>query len=144
MGFGICHRLLVQLSQRQPQDAQPQFRYQDLDGKNEGVQIPPCDGLTLILACRSIQRAEAAHNRLHELLDVHVEKQKKLPGYDGHADLFRSNVKIEIEYLDLAKMSTIFQFSRNIKNKYVKTHALRFLLPAHDPPNSVGSHMYHT
>jgi 3-keto steroid reductase len=67
-------------------------------------------GLTLIMACRSTKRAEVARTKLYSHLDAHIEHQKKLPGYDGHADTFRSNLKIEIQYLDLAIIQSILRF----------------------------------
>lgn len=76
--------------------------------------IPTCDGLTLIMACRSEKRAEAARKMLYTFLDAHVAKLQAQKGYDGHADVFRKNVKIEIHQLDLASLDTVFRCANEI------------------------------
>ncbi|KAH9922393.1 uncharacterized protein B0H18DRAFT_1018184 [Fomitopsis serialis] len=61
IGFGTCHRLLVQLSQRRPPDAQPFFTSVLPSSELPSVE-PACD-LTIIMACRSTQRAEEARQK---------------------------------------------------------------------------------
>jgi 3-keto steroid reductase len=76
-------------------------------------------GLTLIMACRSVKRAEAARTKLYGYLDAHISLQRKLPGYDGHADTFRGNLKIEIQYLDLSIIQSVFRFGKALSQQCV-------------------------
>jgi 3-keto steroid reductase len=110
VGFGICQRLLFQLCEKDPQDARPQSFSPDAN-----YDLPPeCDGLTLIMACRSTKRAEEARTLLLSLFDSHIDKLRKQPGYDGHAHEFRKNVNIEIHALDLASISSVFRFAEGM------------------------------
>ncbi|KAF7330838.1 hypothetical protein MVEN_02423100 [Mycena venus] len=87
----------------------------DGHGSEEALRV---DGLTLILACRSTQKAEAARKELYQELDAHITRLRAQPDYDGHAEVFRRNVKIEVEYLDLAVLSSVFHFSEQMSKQY--------------------------
>lgn len=115
IGFGICHRLLIQLSQSSPPDAKPQFR--SLRDTGGDVRVEPCDGLTLVLACRSEQRAMEARKKLLGLLDEHIQQERCKPGYDGHADVFRENLRIDFHPIDLAVVSSVFRFGDRLAEK---------------------------
>ncbi|KAG7093621.1 hypothetical protein E1B28_007285 [Marasmius oreades] len=119
IGFGICQRLLYQLSESSPPDANlPVEQKLSLTGDtDDGIQTP-CQGLTLILACRSKKRAEAAMEKLFTLLDEHIEKLKKRKGYDGHAEVFRKNLRLKFHELDLGMLSTVSKFSNELKENY--------------------------
>jgi len=117
VGFGICRRLLFQLCLSNPPDSWPQAWANPSDSHGS-AETPPVDGLTLIMACRSTQRAEAARKDLYKELDVYIARLRARPGYDGHADVFRRNLKIEIEYLDLAVLSTVFNFAVRVSKQY--------------------------
>ena len=119
IGFGICERFLLQLSSTNPSDAQPQkkiFSTWASASKNE-APISNVQGLTLILACRNMKKAASARTELYSRLDAHIKKQRMLPGYDGHADSFRENLKIEIHYLDLAVIRSVFRFNAELSQK---------------------------
>lgn len=120
LGFGICQRLLFQLCQAQPSDALP---------SQDGHKIPndtriadilqlPCEGLTLILACRRVERAVNAKKRLLRLLDGHIASLKRTSSYDGHAEKFRQNVRIQVHSVDLCIMSSVFDFCKELTDKY--------------------------
>jgi len=111
LGFGICQRLLFQLCDTHPTDSLPQSFAKSFD------TAPKPDGLTLILACRSRQRAEVARTDLLRLLDTHVSRLQKQPGYDGHAHEFRKNVVIDVVILDLAELSSVFKFAEDVASK---------------------------
>lgn len=64
-----------------------------------------------------MKKAEAARTKLYTILDEHVEKHRKLPGYDGHAESFRENLKIEIHCLDLADIHSVFRFGIELAQK---------------------------
>ncbi|RDB19578.1 3-keto-steroid reductase [Hypsizygus marmoreus] len=117
VGFGICQRLLFQLCEVNPTDALPQSFALDSDTSDLGLSSG-YDGLTLIMACRSTKRAEAARTELLGLLDAHVAKLRKRKDYDGHADEFRKNVVIDIVSLDLAMISSVFKFADEVSTKY--------------------------
>ncbi|KAJ7163812.1 3-keto sterol reductase [Mycena crocata] len=117
VGLGICRRLLFQLCVSNPPDSWPQpwAHAPDTHGSPESLRG---DGLTLIMACRSTARAEAARKQLYVELDAHIAELRRRPGYDGHADVFRRNAKIEIEYVDFAVLSTVFDFAAQISKRH--------------------------
>ncbi|KAJ7638389.1 3-keto sterol reductase [Roridomyces roridus] len=43
---------------------------------------------------------------------------ERVPGYDGRADNFRRNLKIETEHLDLSVLSSVFTFGENISKRH--------------------------
>lgn len=69
------------------------------------------------MACRSVKKAEVARQSLYKKLDAHITQQKKLPEYDGHAERFRENLRIEIHSLDLAVIQSVFNFATEISAK---------------------------
>lgn len=101
VGFGICHRLIFQLSTGSRGPASNELELN-------------CDGLTLILACRSKQRAEAARAKLYDIADEQVRRAKRSPDYDGRAEIFRKNLQIAIHILDLADIQSVFHFADEI------------------------------
>jgi 3-keto steroid reductase len=116
VGFGICHRLVLQFSHRNAPDTQIKA---GTPGNSGGPYS--CAGMTIIMACRNKKRAEVAREKLFGLLDAEIAKQKTEPGYDGHAELFRQNLRIEVHHLDLAIMETIFHFGEELSQKWVFT-----------------------
>ena len=120
VGFGICHRLLVQLSQPIAPDAQPQFKSLFPEkAPQDNARTEEHDGLTLIMACRSQSKALKARTKLLRLLDEHVEEQRQRSGYDGYAERLRENVQINFHYVDMSKMTTVFAFCDELTQKYV-------------------------
>lgn len=117
VGFGICHRLLDQLFQTEPPDARPQFTSEGSRASDAHSEIVACEGLTLIMACRSTTRAKVAREKLYRLVDTRIQKEKAKVGYGGHAERFRSNLAIDVYYLDLAVVQTIFQFAEDLSQK---------------------------
>ncbi|KAK7061314.1 hypothetical protein R3P38DRAFT_3383539 [Favolaschia claudopus] len=118
VGLGICRRLLHQLCLSNPPDSWPQRWASPSTDSRGSEDALSCDGLTLIMACRSTQRAEAARKELYHELDAYVAELRTKPDYDGHADVFRRNLTIEVEYLDLAVLSSVFDFSTRISKRY--------------------------
>lgn len=120
VGFGICQRLLLQLSQSSPPDAYPPFEASFGSQEREGDAFPlPCEGLTLIMACRSLPRAEAARTKLYNCLDSDIARRQKSPDFDSHAISFRKNLTIEVHVVDLANLTTIFKFAEDIAHQFV-------------------------
>ena len=107
----MCRRLLVQLSQKFPPDAEPQF-ISLTPGKAPQDDAPTesYDGLTLILACRSRKKALDARQRLLRLFDRHVAAERRRPGYDGHAERFRENLQINFHEVDMSSTRSVFKF----------------------------------
>jgi len=79
------------------------------------------EGITLIMACRSVKRAESAKERLYSLLDAYIEGLKANPDEYIHAKRYRGNVDIRIHALDLAVMNSVFQFAEEIVKQCVIT-----------------------
>ncbi|KAI6046467.1 NAD(P)-binding protein [Pisolithus marmoratus] len=108
VGFGICHRLLVQLSSNHCEDANPKYPFHDLSSSAE-LQLP-CDGLTL--------SPRAAKSQLYRLLDKHISQLRGSPHYDGRADKFRQNLVIAIHPIDLACVRSVFDFVDDVTQTY--------------------------
>lgn len=121
VGLGICHRLLVQLSHASPPDAFPQASSHEQSLSQSPFFPARC--LTLILACRSAERANAARQRLLKMIHGEVARQKKFPGYDGQAEEFCRGLQIDCLSLDLASMDSIFEFSKEASRRYVSSHS---------------------
>ena len=122
IGFSICHRLLIQLSYRNPPDTLPQpevLKRAHIDEQLKDVEqeYSGCEGLTVIMACRNAGKAESARKELLQLLDEDIAQRKKRPDYDGWAEKFRENVQIDVGQLDLASMSSVFKFAEEVKRK---------------------------
>ncbi|KAJ8587674.1 NAD(P)-binding protein [Rhizopogon salebrosus TDB-379] len=115
VGFGICQRLLPQVTSRSPTDAQPHYDFHVKQNIDDEVSF---SGLTLILACRSRQRGEAARDTLHRLVDERVRQLETLPGYDGHAGNFRRHLTIAVHTVDLVHIQSVFRFADEV----TKTH----------------------
>ncbi|KAG8882016.1 hypothetical protein FRB97_008790 [Tulasnella sp. 331] len=115
VGFGICERLLLQLSKSSPPDASLH---------PEGIPVTqtlpptPVSGLTLILACRNPSRAQAARKKLLKLLDSHIEDRRVIRGYDGHADVFRKGLRIDFVKCDLSTSTGAFDFCDQVEKSY--------------------------
>ncbi|KAJ7895983.1 hypothetical protein B0H14DRAFT_2679893 [Mycena olivaceomarginata] len=103
VGFGICRRLLFQLSLSNPPDAWPQRWATPAADSHGSEETVPVDGLTLIMACRSTQRAEAARKELYLELDAHIAQAAHETG---------------VEYLDLAVLGSVFNFAAHLSKQY--------------------------
>ncbi|KAI0632626.1 hypothetical protein C8Q77DRAFT_1218157 [Trametes polyzona] len=119
VGFGICHRLLVQLSSPQPSDAEPYFNVER--EKARGLELPqrsPDAGVTIVMACRDAKRAQDARDKLYKLLDKHIAHLT--PGSEEHAyaNVFRKNVRLDIERLDLSTVKSVLEFGKAVAEKY--------------------------
>ena len=106
-----------------PSDALPQRRVSQSLSIDENATIniedlTSYEGLTLILACRDVQKAEQAREDLQNLLDTEITRlQGQNADEAEHARRFRENVKIVTHRLDLASIESIFNFSRLIKSR---------------------------
>ena len=137
LGFGICHRLLFQLSSSTCEDAIPKYAFHSASDILK--ELPPrCDSLTLILACRSRQRAEAAKQQLYDLLDQHIAQLQRFTHYDGHAEKFRRNLVIAIHTIDLAHVRSIFNFADEVAQTLVSSPSA----PVSYSDLIVGTHMF--
>ncbi|KAI0669094.1 hypothetical protein C8Q78DRAFT_978735 [Trametes maxima] len=116
VGFGICHRLLVQLSYAHPSDAEPHFNV----GQHKlNVQTrPPDAGTTIVMACRDPKRAQDARDKLYRLLDKHIAGLRKSSDEHAYATAFRRSVRLDTERLDLASVKSVLDFGRTVSQKY--------------------------
>ncbi|KAI0716004.1 hypothetical protein C8T65DRAFT_642505 [Cerioporus squamosus] len=128
VGFGICHRLLVQLSSPNPPDAQPFFKldvsdttYANVAADNRIVDEYTFDadaGVTIIMACRDLKRAEDARTKLYGLLDKHISRLRTGSEEEQYARRFRKNARLELEMLDLSSVRSVLEFGRSVSQKY--------------------------
>lgn len=118
VGFGVCHRLLVQLSQTSPPDASPEAQKSPLTLEPASTSpYIPASGATLILACRSQKRAEVARGQLLQLLDDDLAR-KKTKGVDvRHGELFRKNLDIQMVSLDLSSVGKVLACAEDVKRR---------------------------
>jgi 3-keto steroid reductase len=118
VGYGICERLLEQLCYVSPPDLEPQFRnLLDTAAIDQLPLNPPAEGLTLVLACRSMSRADAARKSLLKDLDERMADQRRRLGPNPHAERFRANLRIEMQYIDMALMSSVFNAAAELCQK---------------------------
>ncbi|KAI9449638.1 NAD(P)-binding protein [Lactarius psammicola] len=116
VGFGICRRLLYNLAQTSPDDSRPLF---PLSGATNATDIAyPCAGLTLIMACRSRQRAEDARTLLLELFEKDVAPLRSSPGGADRVAAFRKNLVVAIHSLDLASIQSTLAFADEVARTY--------------------------
>ena len=121
IGFGICHRLLHNVLQNSttPDDAGPVFPRSGAEGESQGIEYP-CDGLTLIMACRSRQRAENARKKLLKMFEDDVAQF--LLGSSGReaeterrrVEKFCENLVVEVHLLDLASVKSTLAFADEV------------------------------
>lgn len=127
VGFGVCHRLLIQLSYARPPDARPFF---NVDSENATYGYPtqgiadeytfdPDAGVTIIMACRDPKRAQDARTKLYALLDKHIAKLVWASEEEKYAKRFRQNARLELEVLDLSSVKSVLDFGKTVSQKYV-------------------------
>lgn len=110
----------MQLSQKTSLDAQPQFRSLLPCTNSLDTAVPESyDGLTLIMACRSQQKALAARRKLLHLLDQHIAREKQRVDYDGYAERFRKTLEINFHEVDMSMASSVYHFAEEVSEKYV-------------------------
>jgi len=108
------------LAQISPDDARPLFprRSGDTDDDDERGLEYPCVGLTLIMACRSRQRAEAARAQLVQLFEHDVARSMRggAPSSDGTERIaaFRASLVVAIHVLDLASVQSTLAFASQV------------------------------
>ena len=78
------------------------------------------DGLTLIMACRDPKRASGARTQLLALLDKHIADLEAGSKEREYAEVFRRNVRIEMEVLDLASVRSVLAFGKTVSQKCVR------------------------
>ena len=123
IGFGICHRLLHNVLQNgiTPDDASPLFSRSGAEDEPQGIEYP-CAGLTLIMACRSRQRAEDARKKLLKLFEDEVARL--LLSNSGHeaekerrrVEKFCENLVVEVHLLDLASVQSTLAFADEVSH----------------------------
>lgn len=118
VGFGVCHRLLVQFAQKSPSDASPKVQKSPITSESTDVSpYLPVAGATLILGCRSQKRAEAARSQLFQLLDNELAHQKAKGLDTRHGETFKKNLDIEIVSLDLSSVESVFACAADVRKR---------------------------
>ncbi|OSX57027.1 hypothetical protein POSPLADRAFT_1041828 [Postia placenta MAD-698-R-SB12] len=118
VGFGVCHRLLVQLSEHNPPDATPRFDIKLGSGQGEFEYNASAAGVNIILACRDLKRADDARAALYGLLDAHIASLPEHSVAREYALEFRKKVQLETHKLDLSETRSVLQFGREVSQKY--------------------------
>lgn len=109
---------MAQLSSEHQTDADPQFNI-PAESKDIPDERPQWSGLTLIMVCRNMQKAEAARGRLLSYLDQ-ILRARKAEGIAGeHGENFRQNLVIEIEKCDFTSVKSVVDCARGMRAKSV-------------------------
>ncbi|KAN0113442.1 hypothetical protein V8E52_007723 [Russula decolorans] len=125
IGFGICHRLLHNVLQNSttPDDASPLFPRSGAEDEPQGIEYP-CAGLTLIMACRSRQRAEDARKKLLKLFEDDVARLllrssgREAETERRRVEKFCENLVVEVHLLDLASVQSTLAFADEVSRTY--------------------------
>lgn len=111
----------MNLAEKNPPDAVPQFKsLSPGTAPQDTAPTESYDGAVLIMACRSASKALDAKQRLLKLLDAHIAKVRRRPGYDGHAERFRQNLEINYHHVDMSVAHSVFKFCDELAQKYVR------------------------
>ena len=122
VGFGACERLLEQLSSEHQTDANPQFDI-PVESKDVPDERPQWSGLTLIMVCRNMQKAEAARGKLLSYLDQILKARTANGAPDEYGQNFRENLVIEIEKCDFTSVKSVVDCARGMRLKSVLRHS---------------------
>lgn len=146
VGLGISTRFLLQSTlalldnpYHPPPDSLPQkepFRISPLLAKSHGCPFFPCEGITLILACRSQARAMAARQTLLDSLRAELAR-KVLKRSDR--DRLMDSVEIVWEGLDLSEMGNVHDFVTRVQKKWDISGFVATCLPSLTPSFSARS-----
>lgn len=98
VGFGICQRILTQLSITHPSDMDPSTSSLHTQAKQRGLR--------LILACRSEHRAKNAIHSLQNHLNQFSKKKTLI------------DITLQYEHCDLSCVESCKAFAYTIKSKY--------------------------
>lgn len=126
VGFGACERLLEQLSSEHQTDANPQFNI-PVESKDVPDERPQWSGLTLIMVCRNMQKAEAARGKLLSYLDQILKARTANGAPDEYGQNFRENLVIEIEKCDFTSVKSVVDCARGMRLKSVLRRFSSFL-----------------
>jgi 3-keto steroid reductase len=110
VGYGICKRLILQLCQASPSDSRPQAFASGIMS-NEPMEPTRYDGVTLIMACRNMKRADAARKKLIQWFDAELEKVQRSEEDEEYTRLFREGSDVQVAELDLANFSSVLKFA---------------------------------
>ncbi|OBZ68898.1 3-keto-steroid reductase [Grifola frondosa] len=99
VGYGICQRLMIQLSQLDPADARPVFPEVSTklsQSEYAAFRSSAAAGVTIIMACRDLNRAEVAKTKLYVVLDDHIKKLPEGSSSREYATRYRANFRLAI------------------------------------------------
>lgn len=116
VGFGACERLLEQLSSEHQTDANPQFDI-PVESKDVPDERPQWSGLTLIMICRNVPKAEAARDKLLSYLDRVLEARRAKGVADEYGQNFSQNLVIEIEKCDFTSVKSVVDCARGMRTR---------------------------
>ena len=110
--------MLEQLSSEHQTDGNPQFDI-PVESKEVPDERPRWSGLTLIMVCRNVQKAETARVKLLSHLDRILEARRAKGVLDEYGQNFRQNLVIEIEKCDFTSIESVVGCARGMKTKSV-------------------------
>ncbi|EJD54015.1 NAD(P)-binding protein [Auricularia subglabra TFB-10046 SS5] len=117
VGYGICKRLLFQLSRPDVPDADPQPLLTD-NWEHGTSPFVGARELTIVMACRSKQRAEAAREHLFAELDSELHTRRHDHALAEYGRVFRERLQLEFIPVDLTSVASIFVFCNTLSEQY--------------------------
>ncbi|KAI9436551.1 hypothetical protein F5148DRAFT_1294528 [Russula earlei] len=114
----------LRFCQTSPDDALSVLPHSGVD--EQGIEYP-CAGLTLIMACRSRRRAEAARTQLLELFESDVARLRGATDTAERVAAFRANLVVAIHTLDLALVQSTLAFADEVARTYPYVSHLNIL-----------------
>ncbi|KAF9463122.1 hypothetical protein BDZ94DRAFT_1164476 [Collybia nuda] len=118
VGFGFCQRLIEQFC-----DGFSTSAFKSPSIKAEGSYIS-CTDLTLIMACRSLDRAEAAKAKIIQFVDTYVARSGSKAKDRGRE--LRANLEILTVHIDLGSLTTVFELAKQLKKRHAYISHLFF------------------
>lgn len=112
---------MEQLSSEHQTDANPQFDI-PVESKDVPDERPRWSGLTLIMVCRNMQKAETARGKLLSQLDRVLEARRARGVLDEHGQEFRQNLVINIEKCDFTSVKSVVDCARGMRTKSVLSY----------------------
>jgi 3-keto steroid reductase len=119
VGYGICQRLLSQMSQRCPSDSSTTLNRHHNSAEPRISSSGPLRSLHLIMACRNLKKAETAKSKLLHWFEKTVKVTSPMGGLNSEQIEFFEKLRVQILPLDLASVQSTFAFCKQVIEKCV-------------------------
>ncbi|KAF8493821.1 hypothetical protein JB92DRAFT_2818585 [Gautieria morchelliformis] len=118
IGYGICQRLLSQTSQRRPPDSCIILNQHHSSAEPRISSSGPLRSLHLIMACRNLEKAEAAKSKLLQWFEKTLKASSPKTGLKSEQLEFFEKLRVHVLPLDLASVQSTFAFCKQVIDIY--------------------------